>query len=109
MVATKFSRAEWKTNEGEATWFVLPQQAITWLQWTLGNCFVTNGSIVRRQTKGIPMGISPSPQLANIFCYVTEKQFVYSSTTVPRSINCRYLDDLFVVDPIPSPLRSSTA
>jgi hypothetical protein len=101
-----FSRLEEKfcevQAEGEASLFVLPQQAITWLQWTLENCFVTNGATVRRQTKGIPMGISPSPQLANIFCYITEKQFVYSSPAVPRSINCRYLDDLFVVDPIPS-------
>ena len=71
------------------------------LSWTLRNCFVANGAILRRQIKGIPMGISPSPQLANIFCYVVERQFMYA-TTLTRSLNCRYLDDVFVVDLMPS-------
>ena len=73
------------------------------LSWTLQNCFVANKATLRRQIKWIPMGISPSPQLANIFCYVVERQFMYAATTLPtRNLNCRYLDDVFVIDPMPS-------
>ena len=56
---------------------------------------------LRRQIRGIPMGISPSPQLANLYCYIVERDFVLRSQASSR-LNCRYLDDLFVVDPIPS-------
>ena len=80
------------------------------LRWSLRDCFVINGSVHRRQVKGIPLGISSSPQLANLLCYVAEQKFVYSSsataaavapttkTVVPQNLNCRYLDDVFVVD-----------
>ena len=47
------------------------------------------------------MGISPSPQLANLYCYSVERDFVLR-TPSQSWLNCRYLDDLFVVDPIPS-------
>ena len=37
------------------------------LQWVLARCCIVNGGVIWRQIKGIPLGISPSPQLANIF------------------------------------------
>jgi hypothetical protein len=39
------------------------------LSKTLKWCFVMNGTQVRRQTRGLPMGIRPAPQLANLTCY----------------------------------------
>ena len=71
------------------------------LTWILSRCYIVNGATVRRQIKGIPMGIAPSPQLANLFCYVTERDFA-EQTKLRTMTNARFLDDLFAPDPIPS-------
>ena len=47
------------------------------------------------------MGLAPSPQLADLFCYGAEKEFV-ETTNQPSWLNARYLDDIFAADPIPS-------
>ena len=111
LAAASFSRIDGKlcwtdessNQENSSTATVSINELHELLSWTLQNCFVVNGATLRRQIKGIPMGISPSPQLANIFCYVVERQFMYATTSLPtRNLNCRYLDDVFVVDPMPS-------
>ena len=48
------------------------------------------------------MGISPAPQMANLFCYVAEKRFVEQQQQ-PSTLNTRYIDDVFGPQPIPTP------
>ena len=80
LAAVSFSRIDGKlcwmdersSQENRGTANVSINELHELLGWTLQNCFVANGATLRRQIKGIPMGISPSPQLANIFCYVVE-------------------------------------
>ena len=70
-----------------------------WL--SLSTAYTVNGGRVRRQILGMPMGIPHAPQLANLACYVVEKEFVMASK--PQGLVCRYIDDFFVsgMDPPP--------
>ena len=92
---------EVQSPTGESFTILLKDEVMQLLATTLSHCYITNGEECRRQIRGIPMGISPSPQLANLYCYSVEREFVMR-TPSPSWLNCRYLDDLFVVDPIPS-------
>ena len=40
------------------------------------------------------MGLAPSPQLADLFYYVAERDFV-ERTGIQTWLNTRYLDDIF--------------
>jgi len=92
---------EMQTSNEAAVPILLKEDVMQLLTTTLDHCYIINGEECRRQIRGIPMGISPSPQLANLYCYVVEREFVMR-TPSSSWLNCRYLDDLFVVDPIPS-------
>ena len=37
------------------------------------NNYTCNGGRVRRQIRGMPMGLPPAPQLANLACYPVER------------------------------------
>ena len=90
-----------KYSEEEASTILLKEDVMQLLATTLDHCYITNGVECRHQIQGIPMGISPSPQLANLYCYSVERDFVLRADS-SSWLNCRYLDDLFVIDPIPS-------
>ena len=92
---------EMKSSEEEASTILLKEDVMQLLATTLDHCYITNGGECRRQIRGILMGISPSPQLANLYCYSVERDFVLRADS-SSWLNCRYLDDLFVIDPIPS-------
>ena len=67
------------------------------LAWVLRHCYVVNGGVVRQQIAGLPMGIAPAPQLANIYCYVVERTHVEQQ----RSLNwhtVRFIDDIFTTE-----------
>ena len=92
---------EMQTSNEAAVPILLKEDVMQLLTTTLDHCYIINGEECRRQIRGIPMGISPSLQLANLYCYVVEREFVMR-TPSSSWLNCRYLDDLFVVDPITS-------
>ena len=53
--------------------------------------------VVRQQIAGLPMGIAPAPQLANICCHITERTHVEQQ----RSLNwhtVRFIDGIFTTD-----------
>ena len=71
------------------------------LQFSLSTAYTVNGGRVRRQVMGMPMGIPHAPQMANLACYVVEKQHVL--TTKPQGHICRYIDDFFASGMTPPP------
>ena len=71
------------------------------LQFTLSTAYTVNGGKVRRQVMGMPMGIPHAPQMANLACYVVEKQHVL--TTKQQGVICRYIDDFFASGCTPPP------
>ena len=63
--------------------------------------FIVNGDKLRRQVKGIPMGLPHAPQLVTLACYPVEKSYVLA--TRPTGLACRYIDDFFVSGMTPPP------
>ena len=68
--------------------------------------YTFNGGKIRRQVKGLPMGIPHAPQLVNLACYPVEKEYVLR--TRPMGLACRYIDDFATsgMDPPPMELYS---
>ena len=91
----------WECGSPEVTGGYGMEAVLERLRWLLENCFVVNSGVVRRQVRGIPMGLAPSPQLADLFCYIAERDFV-EKTGTETWLNTRYLDDIFAADPLPS-------
>jgi len=56
------------------------------VRFSLETAYTVNGGLVRRQVKGIPMGIPHAPQLANLACYPIEKPYFLSHQ--PRGLIC---------------------
>jgi hypothetical protein len=63
----------------------------------LNHLYVRNGSALLRQVCGLPMGIEPAPQLANLACYACEARFARQKGPRWSGWIRRYIDDLFVV------------
>ena len=65
------------------------------LAFMMSHLFVHNGAVLRRQCRGVPMGLECSPQLANLYGYAVESMWVQRTT--PRNIMAyRYIDDIIV-------------
>ena len=76
------------------------RQVLAHLHWVLHHCYVFNDGVARHQVQGLPMGLGPAPQIANLTCYVAERVFV---TSGERTLACRYIDDIFAAGKIPTP------
>jgi hypothetical protein len=61
----------------------------------LSNLYTLNGDCFRRQVKGLPMGLECSPQMANLYGYAIEAQWVDSKQPNIVLVK-RYIDDIFV-------------
>eukprot|EP00667_Euglena_gracilis_P000109 EG_transcript_109 len=78
-------------------WFTLPRVEDT-LRKMLANLYAVNGGVVRKQQKGVPMGLECSPQLANLYAYAVESRWV--DRTAPTNVLMRrYIDDIIVMGP----------
>ena len=67
----------------------------TTLTRMLDNLYILNGGILRKQVKGVPMGLNCAGQLANAYGYAVESRGVDSGR--PNNvISRRYIDDIFV-------------
>ena len=70
------------------------------IDFVLNNSFFVFGNKVFRQQVGIPMGIDPAPQMANLYLYFYESLFMEGLTKedyqAAKKFNYtrRYIDDL---------------
>ena len=71
------------------------------LHFLVQNSYVCNGDIVRRQVQGIPMGLAVSPQLANLYCYVVERDFAMARGPTDAEAS-RWIVDILAFGDIPS-------
>ena len=76
------------------------------LKFSLSTAYSVNGGKVRRQIKGMPMGIPHAPQMANLACYAVEKAHILATSA--SGIICRYIGYIFVSGMEP-PLKKPTA
>ena len=73
--------------------------------FVVGNTFVLNNGVLRKQVIGIPMGTNPGPDLANLYLYAYESTFVDKLVKI-HGVNAakffrysfRLIDDVFSVD-----------
>jgi hypothetical protein len=76
------------------------------LNYLIHHNYTCNGvdGKVRRQIKGMPMGMPAAPQIANLACYPVEKAHAYSLGKGMSFAVCRYIDDLYSAGvPLPPP------
>ena len=75
-------------------WFT-PQRLRETLAFMLDNLYINNGGIVRKQVKGVPMGLNCAAQMANAYGYSVESLWVDAQQ--PKNIMMRrYIDGIFV-------------
>ena len=60
----------------------------------LSHLFVHNGKVIRRQRRGVPIGLECVPQLANLYGYAIESEWVEQNGSSNVMI-WRYIDDIF--------------
>ena len=65
------------------------------LEFMLSHLFVENGGVLRKQERGVPMGLECSPQLANVYGYSVESTWVDRSQP-SNLLMRRYIDDIIV-------------
>eukprot|EP01059_Diplonema_ambulator_P015921 TRINITY_DN2713_c2_g1_i1.p1 TRINITY_DN2713_c2_g1~~TRINITY_DN2713_c2_g1_i1.p1 ORF type:complete len:388 (+),score=26.71 TRINITY_DN2713_c2_g1_i1:502-1665(+) len=79
----------------------------------VSNTYLEVGDVVYKQEQGLPMGGNASPDLANLFCYGIEKQYIEDLLAQGKEEEakkhlhtCRYIDDFLTwgVDPPPKEL-----
>jgi hypothetical protein len=90
------------TTEGwcwEDGWTMLQVEAF--LRYSISHCYTVNGSLVRRQKQGMPMGLSQAPQLANLACYTVERR--HSVASPQKGMALRFIDDMFLAGRDPPP------
>jgi hypothetical protein len=67
----------------------------TTLTRMLDNLYILNGGILRKQVKGLPMGLNCAGQLANAYGYAVESRWVDTRKS-NNIMSRRYIDDIFV-------------
>lgn len=65
------------------------------LIFLMAHNYTCNGGRVRRQIKGMPMGMPAAPQIANLACYPVEKEWSYQMGRGATAMASRFIDDLY--------------
>jgi hypothetical protein len=65
----------------------------------LDNLFILNGGVLRKQVKGVPMGLNCAGQLANAYGYAVESRWVDAQPHPPSVMSRRYIDDIITAGP----------
>ena len=90
--------SRWYHSKGNNT--VTKEEVFNMIDLIIDNSFFKFGNKVYRQCIGIPMGIDPAPQMANLYLYSYEAKFMETLTKenygVAKKFNYtrRYIDDL---------------
>jgi hypothetical protein len=80
-------------------------QVIQLLNFLIDNTYVVNGGVLRRQTKGIPMGTNCAPAIFNLYLYYYESRWIDEMLENDRMdeakkyhMTFRLIDDVCAVD-----------
>jgi hypothetical protein len=85
-------------KQQEVLWLTQPRLRDT-LSFMLDNLYIQNGGTLRRQVKGVPMGLNCSGQMANAYGYAVESRWV-DAKKPNGTLFRRYIDDIFVAGPM---------
>ena len=73
------------------------EEVIELVHFVLDNGYIRRGQAVLHQVKGFGMGLACAPQIANLGCYLVERDF--AATRDPRDVehNYRFIDDILTL------------
>ena len=82
------------------------KEVINLVSFVVKNSYVKNGECIRKQQKGLPTGGNASPDIANLFCYNIEYNYVSSLNIEEQrklSTTSRFIDDMLMWGTQPPP------
>lgn len=88
-----------RPNPSDATYYT-PSEVSRLIKVLIQNTFIKNGDSILRQSKGIPMGTNPGPQIADLTCFTYEAtamdDLMFDDLQKARcfSQTLRYIDDI---------------
>ena len=98
-ISDKFN-ASW-SNKGSGKWAFSADQLTEMLTFLMDNIYVTCGNRIYRQVIGIPMGCDCAPNVADMFLFAYEYDWVCTRTDMENDTEAsilkhcsRYIDDL---------------
>ena len=98
-ISDKFN-ASW-SNKGSGKWAFSADQLTEMLTFLMDNIYVTCGNRIYRQVIGIPMGCDCAPNVADMFLFAYEYDYVCTRTDLENDTQAfilkhcsRYIDDL---------------
>ena len=59
--------------------------------------FWKRGNRIKRQVKGFGMGLPCAPQMANLACYIPEREFASLCKAEEVAFNFRFIDDILTL------------
>ena len=66
------------------------------LAFLIQHSYTCNGGHIKRQIKGMPMGMSAAPQIANLACFPVEKAHAYALGPDRCLTATRFIDNFFL-------------
>lgn len=101
---TDRGQADFMTMRGNVRLMSL-KSVVECLKFLLANVYVLNGKVMKRQVIGIPMGTNCAPNLANLYLYSYESEFINRleakrgrDVAAQFHMSFRYIDDTLSVD-----------
>ena len=89
------SEAFW-SNKPSAKYFSFDKTSLlTSIRFLIDNTYFKCGNLILKQNIGIPMGIDPGPDFANLFLHYYEFSFMNNSTRIKYNL-CRKLNNVFL-------------
>ena len=73
------------------------KEVMDMLSFVVDNGYWKRGMKLKRQVKGFGMGLQCAPQMANLACYVTEREFACRCKPEEVQFNYRFIDDILTM------------
>ena len=99
IVVNKYFKASWSSKK-KANWALKDDDVIELFTFLMNNIFVKFQGRIYKQVIGIPMGCDCAPQVADLFLFWYEHDYISRGVTDNNNIVskfkycCRYIDDL---------------
>jgi len=90
--------ADTKQQNSSHTIYLNEQQLITLLNFVIDNVYITFGNKVIRQKFGIPIGISPGAQLANIYLFAHELRWIKNMVARAEELDLLRIESNSIID-----------
>ena len=96
--ALYLSQAGWVEAEGVPSPGQWTREEVTeMVTFVVNNGYIKRGHTIHKQVEGFGMGLACAPQLANLGCYVVERDFAGGQKPEDVEHNYRFIDDILTL------------